>query len=271
MSSSSAYKVNMNKFTPEDLQVFVDSMETIQQAEYLKNKSNSTIRKRHKTSIGFYGDISVHPQSNNETIISTIFEDNSLGIEEPPSKSQFGNYFYLNSSASSTTSLSSCIVSESSSGDLPPLQRPRTYAFSGSNSNKIGSLKRKASNDNHMIYLTTMCRSISPIPSSDDGYSSTHECLTPVEDCLLPSTRPRSYAVTNNTNGRMTRARIIGTILKREYAEAGSQNDLEVALRSERVVGTMKQDISLYKKYGQTGIGGVDPKVLEKSLSYLTL
>lgn len=259
-------RINMCRFTAEDLEVFVDSMDAIHIAESLKNKSSEEVRKRHRVLYGFYDNISQRSsQLHYESIISSILEQDSEEKEQLPTKYEGDSSCIHSSSFSSQNTCDS-----SGSEDLPPLQRPRTFAFSKISDIQVAPIKRKAKDHSHVEYLTTMCRSISPIPSSDDGYSSTPP---PMQEFISPISRPRSFAITKNINGRMTRARIIGSILKREYAEAGSQSDVEVAERSERVVNWMKQsfDSSCHEKYGKTGLSGVDPYVLEKALQYLTL
>lgn len=263
----------MAQFTSEDLKVFIDSMETIQLVECLKSKSNKSARKRHRTSFGFYED---SPQRNS---FKQQYTDSKIVIDDKPeaqltrsrTPDTCNNISPFHSfSSPSTISLASTVSSfEESLKESQDSSESRNY-FDNS------LLKRKADDDNHMSYLTAMCRSISPIPSYDDGYSSQELNITPVEDddSMSPFSRPRSFAVTKNTNGRITRARVIGSILKKEYAEAGSQSDLEVASRSERIVNLLKNsNNSIYSKYNYmcSNEGGVNPNVLEKTLQYLTL
>ncbi|XP_055848863.1 uncharacterized protein LOC129913913 [Episyrphus balteatus] len=200
--------IRTSDFSLRDLSIFVDSMETIarierERLERRQRRRNNKINKVKSTLV------EVHPTPT-RTLMNLVENREDSSEEEhitkkPVNAKQLRMKLFGNMDKNTLT-----VVASSSDENY----------FSGA------SEEYSEENNDQYSMETTTNDGIATLPPSDSGTES--------ESCSAFKLRPRSFAMTT-PKYRTTRARIIGLVLKREYANGGG-DEFEQQERRERVL-----------------------------------
>ncbi|XP_055901822.1 uncharacterized protein LOC129938352 [Eupeodes corollae] len=208
--------IRTSDFSLSDLSIYVDSMETLSRIERERHERR---QRRRNNKLKIKSVVEVHPAprtiNNNE---DSSEEEQHQTKPCPISKQQLRMKLF-----GSNTKLSSMMVASSSDENY----------FSGASESSEGK------NDQHQQQQQQQPKT--NFMDSNDGIATLPPDSGTESESGNFKLRPRSFAMTN-PKYRSTRARIIGLVLKREYANGGSLDELEQQERRERVLEGLLRD-----------------------------